>query len=129
MVTILGVFSVNDARASVSSDGVVVNGSVRRRDEDETRLGLQAINRCRELRIDSERTNFEGRIEDNIVPGRSYTSYSDVRWTLRFTELEENADAFPEGPSPHSSPRKNSCPDAYHGDLAHMSYPRPCCKF
>jgi hypothetical protein len=39
-VAILGVFSVNDARASVSSTGVVVNGSVRRQDVDETRLGL-----------------------------------------------------------------------------------------
>ena len=79
VVTILGVFSVNDARASVNSDGVVVNGSVRRRDEDETRLSLQAINRCRELRIDSKRTIFEGTIEDNIVLGHSSTSYSTVR--------------------------------------------------
>jgi hypothetical protein len=116
-VTILGVFSVNDARASVSSDGVVVNGSVRRRDEDETRLGLQAINRCRELRIDSKRTIFEGTIEDNIVLGHSSTSYSDVRWTLRFTELEENADAFPQGPSPHSSPRKILAPTHIMGIL------------
>jgi hypothetical protein len=71
-------FSVNDALASVSSDGVVVNGGVRRRDGDETRLGIQAINRCRELRIDSKRRIFEGTIEDNIVLGHSYTFYSDV---------------------------------------------------
>ena len=31
-------FSVDDARASVNSEGVVVNGGVRRRDGDETRL-------------------------------------------------------------------------------------------
>jgi ABC-type transport system involved in cytochrome bd biosynthesis fused ATPase/permease subunit len=108
---------------------MVVNGGARRRDGDETRLDLQAINRCRELRIDSQLTLFEGTIEDNIVLGQSYTSYSDVRWTLRFTELEENVDAFPQGPSPHSSPQKNSCPDAYHGDLAHTDYSGPCRKF
>ena len=117
VVTILGVFSGNDARASVSSDGAVVNGGVRRRNRDETRLGLQAINRCRELRIDSKLTLFEDTIEDNIVLGHSYSSYSDVRWTLRFTALEENADAVQQRPSPDSSPEKILAPAHIMGIL------------
>ena len=66
----------------------------RRRDGDETRLDLQAINRCRGFMIDSQLTLFEGTIEDNIVLGRSCILYSDVRWALRFTELEDD-DALP----------------------------------
>ena len=78
----------------MSSDGVVVNGGARRRDGDETELDRQAISRCRGFMIDSQLTLFEGTIEDTIVLERSYIPYSDVRWTLRFTELEENVDAF-----------------------------------
>ena len=44
--------------------------------------------------IDSQLTLFEGTIEDNIVLGRSCILYSDVRWALRFTELEDD-DALP----------------------------------
>jgi putative ABC transport system ATP-binding protein len=51
--------------------------------------------------IDSQLTLFEGTIEDTSVLERSYIPYSDVRWTLRFTELEENVDAFPQGLRPH----------------------------
>ncbi|HEY6288656.1 MAG TPA: hypothetical protein VIW48_04350 [Nitrospiraceae bacterium] len=92
---------MDDARASVSSDGVVVNGGARRQDGDKARLDLQAINRCRGFMIDSRLTLFEGTIEDTIVLERSYIPYSDIRWTLRFTELEENVDAFPQGLGPH----------------------------
>ena len=76
---------MDDARASVSSDGVVVNGGARRRDGDETRLDLQAINRCRGFMIDSPLTLFEGTI----------ILYSDVRWALRFSELEKDVDTLP----------------------------------
>jgi ABC-type multidrug transport system fused ATPase/permease subunit len=48
------------------------------------------------VHVDSQLTLFEGTIEDNIVLGRSYIPYSDVRWTLRFTELEEDIDALPQ---------------------------------
>ena len=44
--------------------------------------------------IDSQRTLFEGTIEDHIVLARSCILYSDVRWALRFTELEDD-DALP----------------------------------
>lgn len=51
--------------------------------------------------IDSQLTLFEGTLEDNIVLGRSYIPYSDVRWALRFTELEEEVDALPQGLKTH----------------------------
>src|SRR4029077_5508301 len=41
VVTILAVFFVDDAGASVSSDGVVVNGGARRRTGDETKRDLR----------------------------------------------------------------------------------------
>lgn len=94
-------FSVDDAWASVSSDGVVVNGGARRRDEDETRLDLQAINRCRGFMIDSQRTLFKCTIEDSIVLECSYIPYSDPRWALRFTELKKDIDALPQGLKTH----------------------------
>jgi ABC-type multidrug transport system fused ATPase/permease subunit len=51
--------------------------------------------------LDSQLTLFEGTIEENIVLGRSYVPYSDVRWALRFTELEEEIDALPQGIKSH----------------------------
>jgi ABC-type multidrug transport system fused ATPase/permease subunit len=59
-------------------------------------LDLQAINRCRGFMLDSQLTLFEGTIEDNIVLGRSYIPYSDIRWALRLTELEEDVGALPQ---------------------------------
>ena len=64
-------------------------------------LDLQAINRCRGFMIDSQLTLFEGTIEENIVLGRSDIPYSDVRWALRFTELEDDVDALPQGLKTH----------------------------
>jgi len=80
---------------------MVVNGGARRRAGDETKLDLQAINRCRGFMIDSQHTLFGSTTEDNIVLGQSYIPYSDVRWALRFTELEENVDAYPQRLKPH----------------------------
>ena len=51
--------------------------------------------------LDSQLSLFEGTIEENIVLGRSYVPYSDVRWALRFTELEEEIDALPQGIKSH----------------------------
>jgi len=76
-------------------------GVLRYNGVDLRHLDLQAINRCRGFMIDSQLTLFEGTIEDNIVLGRSYIPYSDVRWALRFTELEEEVDAFPQGLKTH----------------------------
>ena len=72
-------------------------GVLRYNGVDLRHLDLQAINRYRGFTIDSQRTLFEGTIEDNIVLGRPAIPYDDVRWALRFTELEENIDALPQG--------------------------------
>ena len=76
-------------------------GVLRYNGVDLRHLNLQAINRCRGFMIDSQLTLFEGTIEDNIVLGRSYIPYGDVRWALRFTELEEDVDALPQGLKTH----------------------------
>jgi ABC-type bacteriocin/lantibiotic exporter with double-glycine peptidase domain len=73
------------------------SGVIRYNGVDLRHIDLSAINRCRGFMIDSQLTLFEGTIEDNIVLGRSYIPYSDVRWALRFTELEEDVDALPQG--------------------------------
>jgi ABC-type bacteriocin/lantibiotic exporter with double-glycine peptidase domain len=56
-----------------------------------------AINQCRSVLIDSQLTLVKGTIEDNIVMGRSYVTYDDISWALRFTELDEEIDALPQG--------------------------------
>src|SRR5262249_16910832 len=62
-------------------------GVIRYNGVDLQHLDLNAINKCRGFMIDSQLSLFEGSIEDNIVLGRSYIPYSDVRWALRFVEL------------------------------------------
>ncbi|HEY6085088.1 MAG TPA: ATP-binding cassette domain-containing protein [Nitrospira sp.] len=76
-------------------------GVIRYNGVDLRHLDITAINRCRGFMIDSQLSLFEGTIEDNIVIGRSYVPYSDVRWALRFTELEEDVDALPQGLKTH----------------------------
>jgi ABC-type bacteriocin/lantibiotic exporter with double-glycine peptidase domain len=77
------------------------SGVIRYNGVDLRHLNLDAINRCRGFMLDSQLSLFEGTIEDNIVLGRSYVPYSDVRWALRFTELEEEIDALPYGIKTH----------------------------
>jgi len=76
-------------------------GVIRYNGVDLRHLELNAINRCRGFMIDSQLSLFEGTIEDNIVLGRSYIPYGDVRWALRFAELEEDVDALPQGLKTH----------------------------
>ena len=77
------------------------SGVIRYNGVDLRHIDMAAINRCRGFMIDSHLTLFEGTIEDNIVLGRSYVPYSDVRWALRFVELEEDVDALPQGLKTH----------------------------
>ncbi len=84
------------AGLEVPTSGIVCYNGV-----DLRYLDFQVINRCRGFMIDSPLTLFEGTIEDNIVLGRSTIPYSDVQWALRFTELEEDIDALPEGLKTH----------------------------
>jgi putative ABC transport system ATP-binding protein len=76
-------------------------GVIRYNGVDLRHIEMAAINRCRGFMIDSQLTLFEGTIEDNIVLGRAYIPYSDVRWALRFAELEEDVDALPQGLKTH----------------------------
>jgi putative ABC transport system ATP-binding protein len=77
------------------------SGVIRYNGVDLRHLDLDAINRSRGFMLDSQLSLFEGTIEDNIVLGRSYVPYSDVRWALRFAELEEEIDALPLGIKTH----------------------------
>jgi ABC-type bacteriocin/lantibiotic exporter with double-glycine peptidase domain len=60
-------------------------------------IDSNAINQCRSVIIDSQLSLLKGTIEDNIVLGRNYITYDDITWALRFTELEEDIDALPQG--------------------------------
>ncbi|HEU4684281.1 MAG TPA: ATP-binding cassette domain-containing protein [Nitrospira sp.] len=86
-------------------------GVMRYNGVDLRHLDRTAINRCRGFMIDSQLSLFEGTIEDNIVLGRSYVPHGDVRWALRFTELEEDVDSLPQGlKTPVRSPGKVLAP-------------------
>ena len=56
-----------------------------------------AINQCRSVMIDSQLSLVKGTIEENIVMGRSYVTYDDLNWALRFTELEEDVEGLSRG--------------------------------
>ncbi|MFO0766022.1 MAG: ABC transporter ATP-binding protein [Nitrospiraceae bacterium] len=77
------------------------SGVIRYNGVDLRHLNLDTVNRFRGFVLDSQLSLFEGTIEENIVLGRNYVPYSDVRWALRFTELEEEIDALPQGLKTH----------------------------
>lgn len=76
------------------------SGVIRYNGVDLRHLNLDSVNRFRGFILDSQLSLFEGTLEENIVLGREYIPYSDVRWALRFTELEE-VDALPHGLKTH----------------------------
>ena len=77
------------------------SGVIRYNGVDLRHLNLDSVNRFRGFILDSQLSLFEGTLEENIVLGRDYIPYSDVRWALRFTELEEEVDALPHGLKTH----------------------------
>lgn len=77
------------------------SGVIRYNGVDLRHLNLDSVNRFRGFILDSQLSLFEGTLEENIVLGRDYIPYSDVRWALRFTELEEEVDALPQGLKTH----------------------------
>ena len=77
------------------------SGVIRYNGVDLRHLNLDTVNRFRGFVLDSQLSLFEGTLEENIVLGRNYVPYSDVRWALRFTELEEEIDALPQGLKTH----------------------------
>jgi len=76
-------------------------GVIRYNGVDLRHLNLDSVNRFRGFILDSQLSLFEGTLEENILLGRDYIPYSDVRWALRFTELEEEVDALPHGLKTH----------------------------
>lgn len=77
------------------------SGLIRYNGVDLRHLNLDSVNRFRGFILDSQLSLFEGTLEENILLGRTYIPYSDVRWALRFTELEEEVDALPQGLKTH----------------------------
>jgi ABC-type bacteriocin/lantibiotic exporter with double-glycine peptidase domain len=77
------------------------SGVIRYNGVDLRHLDLNSINACRGFVLDSKLTLFEGTIEDNISLGRPSITYSELRWALRFAELEEEIDALPHGIKTH----------------------------
>lgn len=77
------------------------SGVIRYNGVDLRHLNADSVNRFRGFILDSQLSLFEGTLEENIVLGRDYIPYNDVRWALRFTELEEEVDALPQGLKTH----------------------------
>ncbi|NOU09799.1 MAG: ATP-binding cassette domain-containing protein [Nitrospira sp.] len=76
---------------------VPTNGVVQYNGVDLRYIDGNAINQCRSVMIDSQLSLVRGTVEENIVMGRSYVTYDDLNWALRFTELEEDVEALPRG--------------------------------
>lgn len=47
--------------------------------------------------LTSQSTLFDGTLRENITLGRSVITYSDLRWALWLTELEDEVDRLPLG--------------------------------
>jgi ABC-type bacteriocin/lantibiotic exporter with double-glycine peptidase domain len=73
------------------------NGVVQYNGVDLRYIDPHAINQCRSVMIDSQLSLIKGTIEENIVMGRSYVTYDDLNWALRFTELEEDIEGLARG--------------------------------
>lgn len=71
-------------------------GVIRYNGVDLRDLDMDSLNACRGLILDSQLTLFESTLEENITMGRP-VQYDDIRWALRFVELEEDVDAMPLG--------------------------------
>lgn len=72
------------------------SGVIRYNGVDLRDLDMDSLNACRGLILDSQLTLFESTLEENLTMGRA-VHYDDIRWALRFVELEEEVDAMPLG--------------------------------
>ena len=73
------------------------NGVVQYNGVDLRYMDPNGLNQIRSVMLDSQLTLVEGTIEENITMGRSYVTYDDISWALRFTELEEDIESLPRG--------------------------------
>jgi ABC-type bacteriocin/lantibiotic exporter with double-glycine peptidase domain len=72
-------------------------GVVRYNGVDLRDLDMDSINSCRGLVLDSQLSLIDATLEENITLGRPSVSYEDLRWAVRFVEMEEEVDALPMG--------------------------------
>ena len=72
------------------------SGLIRYNGVDLRDLDMDSLNACRGLILDSQLTLFESTLEENLTMGRT-VHYEDIRWALRFVELEDEVDAMPLG--------------------------------
>ncbi|HSN04021.1 MAG TPA: ABC transporter ATP-binding protein [Nitrospira sp.] len=70
-------------------------GVVRYNDVDLREVAMDYINGARGLVLDSQPTLFAGTLEENITLGRSSIRFEDLRWAIRFVELEDEIDRLP----------------------------------
>ena len=73
------------------------SGIIAYNDVELRHLDQHVVNRCRGFMIDSQLSLIDGTIADNIVWGRAYVSYDDVRWALRLTQLQDEISTLPQG--------------------------------
>ena len=72
-------------------------GVIRFNDVDLREMTMEEINAARALVLDSHLTLFGGTLEENISLGRPSVHFEDLRWALRFTGLEDDADRWSRG--------------------------------
>lgn len=72
-------------------------GVVRYNDVDLRDVTMDHINGSRGLVLDSQPTLFDGTLEENISLGRTSIRFEDLRWAIRFVELEDEIDRMPHG--------------------------------
>ncbi len=73
------------------------DGVVRYNHVDLREVSMDYVNGARGLVLDSQPTLFAGTLEENISLGRSAVSFQDLRWAIRFVELEDDIDRLPRG--------------------------------
>src|SRR5438093_836724 len=73
------------------------SGVIRYNGVDLRDLDVDSLNACRGLMLDSQLTLFEGTLEENLTTGRSSIPSEDLRWALRFVDMEDEVDALPLG--------------------------------
>lgn len=72
-------------------------GVVRFNDVDLRDMTMESVNASRGLVLDSHLSLFGGSLEENITLGRKSVRFEDLRWALRFVELDDEVDSLPRG--------------------------------
>jgi ABC-type bacteriocin/lantibiotic exporter with double-glycine peptidase domain len=72
-------------------------GVVRYNDVDLRDVTMDRVNGSRGLVLDSQPTLFDGTLEENISLGRTSIRFEDLRWAIRFVELEDEIDRMAHG--------------------------------